>query len=60
MINIPVYVYSCDSCEEVKEVIKGMNDPHPEKCPDCGNDIKRIFNVAGIQFKGKGFYKTGG
>ena len=57
---MPIYAYSCESCEEVREISKGMNDPHPEKCPDCGNDIKRVFNVAGIQFKGKGFYKTGG
>jgi putative FmdB family regulatory protein len=57
---MPIYIYSCDTCEESKELVKGMSDPDPELCPDCGENIKRIFNVGGIQFKGKGFYSTGG
>lgn len=57
---MPVYVYSCDKCEDNKELVKGMNDPDPKKCPDCNGEIKRVFGVGGIQFKGKGFYSTGG
>ena len=57
---MPVYVYSCEKCEDSKELVKGMNDPDPENCPDCGSAIKRVFGVGGIQFKGKGFYSTGG
>jgi putative FmdB family regulatory protein len=57
---MPIYIYSCDTCEDSKELVKRMNDPDPESCPDCGGSIKRIFNVGGIQFKGKGFYSTGG
>ena len=57
---MPVYVYSCEKCEDNKELVKGMNDPDPESCPDCGSAIKRVFGVGGIQFKGKGFYSTGG
>lgn len=57
---MPVYVYSCEKCEENKEIVKNMSDPDPESCPDCGGNIKRVFNVGGIQFKGKGFYSTGG
>ena len=57
---MPVYVYSCDTCEDNKELLKGMNDPDLESCPDCGGILKRVFNVGGIQFKGKGFYSTGG
>jgi putative FmdB family regulatory protein len=57
---MPVYVYSCEKCEDTKEILKGMNDSDPNNCPDCGGDIKRVFSVGGIQFKGKGFYSTGG
>ena len=57
---MPVYVYSCEKCEDNKELVKGMNDPDPENCPDCGSNIKRVFSVGGIAFKGKGFYSTGG
>lgn len=57
---MPTYVYSCDKCEDNKEIVKGMSDPDPTQCPDCGSEIKKVFNAVGIQFKGKGFYKTGG
>lgn len=32
----------------------------PLKCPTCNNESTRIYNVPGIQFKGTGFYSTGG
>lgn len=57
---MPVYLYACEKCEDNKELVKDMNDPDPENCPDCGSNIKRIFSVGGIAFKGKGFYSTGG
>lgn len=57
---MPVYLYACENCEDNKELVKDMNDPDPENCPDCNRNIKRIFSVGGIAFKGKGFYSTGG
>jgi putative FmdB family regulatory protein len=57
---MPVYLYACEKCKDNKELVKDMNDPDPENCPDCGSNIKRIFSVGGIAFKGKGFYSTGG
>lgn len=57
---MPVYLYSCNQCEETKEIFKFMNDHDPQVCPDCGSPITRIYSVGGIQFKGKGFYSTGG
>jgi putative FmdB family regulatory protein len=57
---MPVYIYLCEKCEEQKEVVKSMSDPDPTSCPDCNQSITRVFNVGGVQFKGKGFYSTGG
>jgi putative FmdB family regulatory protein len=57
---MPVYLYACEKCKDNKELVKGMNDPDPDLCPDCGSNIKRVFSVGGIAFKGKGFYSTGG
>lgn len=32
----------------------------PVKCITCGLESTRVYNTPGIQFKGTGFYKTGG
>ncbi len=55
---MPIYEYKCKKCESVREIIKGYNDPSPEKCPHCGGRLVRIYQPAGIIFKGSGFYKT--
>jgi putative FmdB family regulatory protein len=57
---MPVYLYDCSKCGEVKELVKGISDPDLTSCPDCGGNLKRVYSVGGIQFKGKGFYSTGG
>ena len=57
---MPIYIYLCDKCEDNKEIARGMDDNDPQACPDCGAPIKRVYSVGGIQFKGKGFYRTGG
>ena len=57
---MPVYLYACEKCEDNKELVKDMTDPDPENFPDFNSNIKRIFSVGGIAFKGKGFYSTGG
>ncbi len=53
---MPVYVYACDDCGNRCELVKGMNDPHPKKCPDCGVWYDKGFhqdwgnkNVNGLQ-----------
>ena len=30
------------------------------RCPECDRPLKRVWNPSGIQFKGRGFYSTGG
>ena len=36
-----IYTYICEPCEKTFEIIKGMNDPDPKKCPECG--YKKIY-----------------
>lgn len=57
---MPVYLYDCEKCGEVKELFKNMTDPDLTVCPDCKGSLKRVYGIAGIAFKGKGFYSTGG
>ena len=57
---MPTYEYSCIQCDEDKEVVRGFNDS--EVIPFCneGHLMVRVYNTFGIQFKGGGFYSTGG
>ncbi len=44
------YDYDCAKCGTF-EVIKGMRDPAPKKCPTCGGAaINRIFTPGRIAF----------
>jgi len=53
---MPLYDYQCSKCNEITEVRHGFDDSHADPCPACGGPLKRLFNPAGIVFKGSGFY----
>ena len=53
---MPLYDFKCDYCKEVIEI----NEPIPPSCDTCGNTMMRIWSAPAVQFKGSGFYSTGG
>ena len=53
---MPLYDFKCEYCLEVTEI----NEPVPPACSTCGNAMKRIWSAPAVQFKGSGFYSTGG
>jgi putative FmdB family regulatory protein len=55
---MPLYDYQCQKCKEITEVRHGFDDAHTDPCPKCGGPLMRLFNPAGIVFKGSGFYVT--
>ena len=55
---MPLYDYQCRACGQVTEVRHGFREPHEGACPACGGVLSRVFNPAGILFKGSGFYIT--
>ena len=57
---MPIYQYCCIECDEDIEITRGFYDP--ESIPTCsgGHQMKRAYSTFGIQFKGGGFYSTGG
>lgn len=56
---MPVYEYTCIQCDTSEEVTRKFNDAEViPPCPKCGYGMARSYNAPGIQFKGKGFYKT--
>jgi putative FmdB family regulatory protein len=55
---VPLYDYQCRQCNEVTEVRHGFKESFEGACPACGGEMARVFNPAGIVFKGSGFYIT--
>ena len=56
---MPLYDYQCRACSKVTEVRHGFREAYNGTCPECGSDqLARVFNPAGIVFKGSGFYVT--
>ncbi len=55
---MPIYEYQCEQCATVTDVKHGFKETVSESCPKCGGTLKRLFNPAGIVFKGSGFYVT--
>jgi putative FmdB family regulatory protein len=55
---MPLYDYQCRACSKVTEVRHGFRETYDATCAACGGDLARVFNPAGIVFKGSGFYVT--
>ena len=56
---MPIYEYSCITCDESVEVSRSFSDEEIlPPCSSCGYKMSRVYTPAGIQFKGSGFYKT--
>lgn len=56
---MPIYEYECAGGEGKVELQLPVEHEQP-KCVDCGAPMTRIYNAPTIQFKGSGFYSTGG
>jgi len=42
---MPFYDYQCSTCEHKFELLQGLNDPQPRKCPECGElKVKRMIS----------------
>lgn len=58
---MPKYEYACIECDKAFEKERSIHDVAPEyRCDNCGYSLQRVFTPFGVQFKGSGFYKTGG
>ncbi|NPA92531.1 MAG: zinc ribbon domain-containing protein [Chloroflexi bacterium] len=56
---MPVYTYRCEACGLVFDQHLSFHDPHPTRCPECGEEaLRRVYKPVGIVFKGSGFYAT--
>jgi len=60
-IAMPTYEYKCNGCEHLFETIRSYRERETEiNCPQCGMTSTRVYSAPAVQFKGTGFYSTGG
>jgi putative FmdB family regulatory protein len=55
---VPKYQYQCKDCGEALEVQQSFSDDALTVCPNCGGDLRKVFNAVGVVFKGSGFYRN--
>ncbi len=55
---MPTYVYGCDACGYRFEKSQKFSDEPIRVCPECQSTVRRIFQPAGIVFKGSGWHTT--
>jgi putative FmdB family regulatory protein len=55
---MPTYVYGCDACGHQFEQFQKFSDEPIRTCPRCTKNVRRVFQPAGIVFKGSGWHVT--
>jgi putative FmdB family regulatory protein len=57
---MPLYEFSCESCEQTSEHLMKISDPNPEICPVCGakHTLKKLVSRSNFVLKGTGWYET--
>lgn len=57
MNRMPRYEFRCDQCNQHIELDLPVEQAtQSQRCPHCGNPLKRVFSVPGIRFVGPGFH----
>jgi putative FmdB family regulatory protein len=54
---VPNYEYECTQCAHRFELWQSVGEDAPP-CPECKSEVKKIFHVPRVIFKGSGFYVT--
>jgi putative FmdB family regulatory protein len=55
---MPTYEYTCRDCGHTFDIVQKMTDEPLTVCPECGGQLRKVFAVPAIAFKGSGFYTT--
>ena len=54
---MPNYEYECTQCAHRFEVWQSVGEAAPA-CEQCQSEVKKVFHVPRVIFKGSGFYVT--
>lgn len=55
---MPIYTYTCSSCNTAIEKRQSFSDPPLSTCEQCGGSLRKVIHPVGIVFKGSGWYIT--
>ncbi|MBC9956212.1 FmdB family zinc ribbon protein [Yimella sp. cx-51] len=55
---MPTYSYACKNCGHQFDIHQAFSDNALTDCPECGGQLRKVFNSVGVVFKGSGFYRT--
>ncbi|GHD04149.1 FmdB family zinc ribbon protein [Zhihengliuella salsuginis] len=55
---MPTYAYACKDCGSEFDVFQSFSEDSLTTCEGCAGTLRKKFNVAGVTFKGSGFYHT--
>jgi putative FmdB family regulatory protein len=55
---VPIYSYTCTTCNQEVEKRQSFTDPPLTTCEHCGGTLRKIIHPVGIVFKGSGWYST--
>ncbi|MCG8656206.1 FmdB family zinc ribbon protein [Yimella sp. NH-Cas1] len=55
---MPTYSYGCKNCGHQFDIVQSFSDNALTDCPECGGQLRKVFNSVGVVFKGSGFYRT--
>lgn len=55
---MPVFVYQCDSCGIVKELLIRQKNEEKQVCEICKKPMRRVFSTCFFKFIGSGFYEN--
>jgi putative FmdB family regulatory protein len=53
---MPTYAYRCQQCAHEFDAVQKFSDDPIRICPECGGDVRKVFQPVGVVFKGSGWY----
>ena len=55
-VTVPLYVFKCNPCDQVTEILQKFGDPSPD-CDKCAEKMKRSVALTSFSLKGGGWAK---